>query len=168
MVQTAIALGSNLGNRLGLLQSALDHIAVDCLTQVICSPVYETPSVGVTGQLHLLSAVVVGDTDWRPDALLHYLKELEQLLGRRHAVRNGPWEIDLDVIACGGVVAQSQSIAVPHPRCHERSFVLMPLVDVWPEWVHPVLNTTASRLLEQLPQTPALAPRWFHEALAPK
>ena len=167
MVRTAIALGSNLGN-LGFLQSALDHIAVDCLTQAICSPVYETRPVGVTDEPSFLNAVVVGDTDWKPDALLHYLKELEQLLCRHRAVQNGPRALDLDVIAWGGVTVQTKSISVPHPRCHERSFVLKPLVDVWPDWVHPMLNTTALRLLEQLPQTPMNAPRWFHEALVPK
>lgn len=167
MERIAIALGSNLGDRIRFLRSGASGVIEDCLLNPECSSVYETKPWGIESQPDFLNAVIIGETDWKATSLIHYLKDLEQRLGRTHSTRNGPREIDLDLIAYGSLVESLPELTIPHPRCFERIFVMMPLCDVWPEWMHPVLRRTARQILEELLASKPGGIQRFNSALVP-
>ena len=86
-----------------------------------------------------------------PASLLHALQAIEDAHGRMRSVLNAARTLDLDIVAMDGIVRASPDPVLPHPRMHERAFVLMPLLDVAPDWVHPVLGLAAATLLARLP-----------------
>ncbi len=149
----AIALGANLGEKTLQLRSALARLEEDVLSLAVTSHIYETPPWGIVDQPHFYNAVVIGLTDWKPPALLNYMKRLEVELGRTSSIRNGPRKMDLDLIAFAEEVWEQEGLSVPHPRLAERDFVLVPLVEVWADWNHPVLKVTARELLARFQQT---------------
>lgn len=130
--KVAIALGSNLGDRLGHLRAGLDGLA-ELGTIRAVSKVYETDPVGGPTQGRYLNAVVVVETDRAPLDVLSALLEIERGRGRERAVRWGPRTLDLDLIVYEGERVDLPTLEVPHPRAHERGFVLAPLAEVWPE-----------------------------------
>jgi len=142
-----LALGTNLGHRLANLRAAVAALppAVSVLAQ---SPVYETPPWGVAGQPAFLNMALKGETHLAPLALLAYLKQLETQLGRISSIRYGPRLIDLDILFYDDLVLDTPELTIPHPRLHERAFVLVPLADLAPALVHPALGKPVSRLLE--------------------
>ncbi len=146
--KAAIALGSNLGDRLSFLQTAAKRIAEDVLEGMESSAVYETEPWGIKEQGKFLNAVVVGQTEWKAPAIIDYLKQLEKELGRIASTKNGPREIDLDLLCVESEIVEAPGVSVPHPRIQEREFVLRPLCDVWGNWKHPQLKKTAEELLE--------------------
>jgi 2-amino-4-hydroxy-6-hydroxymethyldihydropteridine diphosphokinase len=146
LVSVAIGIGSNKGDRLDFLKKASDRLMEDAVLQGRSASVYETEAWGGVTDKAFLNTVVVGQTDWKPPALVSYLKELERELGRTLSVRYGDREIDLDLLAYGSEIWNSEGVQVPHPRMAERDFVLVPLAEVWPEWTHPVLGQTAVQL----------------------
>jgi 2-amino-4-hydroxy-6-hydroxymethyldihydropteridine diphosphokinase len=127
----AIGLSSNLGNRLQNLTRACASLQASVQGSAVSSA-YETAPLYVTDQPEFLNAVMVGWTELGPIALLAKLKEAEKSLGRIDRGRNGPREIDLDIVAYGSLVLRSDTVVVPHPRAPERRFVLQPLVEIDP------------------------------------
>lgn len=154
-VRIALALGGNLGDRLQVLGDTVRRLSEEFLTEVKVSAVYETPPWGITEQPAFLNLVLTGNSEWKPPAILNFVKTLEREIGRVPAPRNGPRLIDIDLVAYGEQVWQSPEVEAPHPRMHERDFVLVPFCDVWPEWKHPRLNKTARELLAGLPKIEA-------------
>lgn len=132
MARAAIALGSNLGDRLEHLRAGLAGLA-DLGTVVGVSDLYETRPVGGPEQGPYLNAVAVVDTDLPPDALLAAMLDVERSRDRVRDVRWGPRTLDLDLVVYDREIVDRDGLTVPHPRAHERGFVLAPLVDVWPE-----------------------------------
>lgn len=132
MTRYAVGLGSNLGDRLGHLVAACAEIGAGKWPW-FASPVYETAPVGGPEQDPFLNAVVVVDSDLQPREMLGLLQQIEQRHGRERTVRWGPRTLDLDIVAMEGGPHVDEVLTVPHPRAHERGFVLRPLVDVWPE-----------------------------------
>lgn len=131
MATAAVALGSNLGDRLGQLRSAVR--AMDTIGRVVAvSPLYETDPVGGPAQGRYLNAVVVVDTDLDPMDLLSALHRIEGDSERVREVRWGPRTLDLDVVTYDDVTIDTPELQIPHPRAHERHFVLAPLNDVLP------------------------------------
>jgi 2-amino-4-hydroxy-6-hydroxymethyldihydropteridine diphosphokinase len=149
-VKVAIGLGANLGDRLGTLAKAATELAEDFLEGAVVSSVYESPPWGVKEQPDFLNAVIVGESEWRPPAILNYLKDLESRLGRKPGPKYGPRIIDLDILAYGETEWSGDGIEVPHPRLTERDFVLLPLKEVWPGWRHPRLGRTVETLCADL------------------
>lgn len=149
-VKVAIALGSNLGDREQIIRLAAKKLEENFLEEAKLSKVIETEPWGIKEQPRFLNAVTVGFSEWSPSAILDSLKSLERDLGRTQTVRNGPRIIDLDLICYGDLIVRSEKLEVPHPRMTERDFVLVPLLEVWSEWVHPVLNKNVSSLLADL------------------
>lgn len=147
MTRVAVGLGGNKGDRAAFLQAALDRIGEDLLIGAKSSAFYETPAWGGVATAPFLNAVVVGETDWKPPAILNYLKELERELGRKPAPRYADREIDLDVLVYGETVWNSDGLIVPHPELTKRSFVLIPLNEVWPDWKDPHSGKTPAQLL---------------------
>jgi 2-amino-4-hydroxy-6-hydroxymethyldihydropteridine diphosphokinase len=126
-----LGLGSNLGDRLGNLQRAVDLLgATPGLEVTRSSRVYETDPVGGPPQPDYLNAVVEAITDLAPLDLLRACQGIEQELGRERAVRWGPRTIDIDVLTYGGEEIHVADLEVPHPRMHERWFVMLPLLEL--------------------------------------
>ena len=134
LVQAYIALGSNLGDRLGQMQSALKALASDDRLKVLkISPVYENRAIGMGKANDFLNAIVGIETSMGPLALLDHCLEVESLHGR---VRTGEWtprSIDLDIIAYGDEIIEHERLQVPHPRIAERDFVVYPLIAIAPD-----------------------------------
>ncbi len=97
----------------------------------------------------LIRATAAG-ADQPPETILARLQEIEAGFGRVRGVRNAARTLDLDIIGIGDLIRAAPDPVIPHPRAHERAFVLAPLVDVWPDWVHPVLGRTAREMLAAL------------------
>ncbi len=141
-----LALGSNLGNRAANLKEAIAALSpqVDVKTK---SKVYETPPWGYTQQDKFLNQVLKGKTYVQPEPLLKHLKRLEVALGRQATFQNGPRLIDIDILFYDDLVFESPILTLPHPRVHERGFVLLPLMDIAPDLVHPTKHKTIRELI---------------------
>jgi len=126
-----LALGSNLGDRAANLQSALDAlIDSGALSDVVVSGIYETEPVGGPEQGPYLNAVIRGKTSLTPHALLREANRIEDELGRVRMIHWGPRTIDIDILAYGNEVLDTEDLVIPHPRAHERAFVLLPWSEI--------------------------------------
>ena len=146
-----LALGSNLGDRLANLQAAVDALdAGPGLDDVAVSPVYQTAPVGGPPQPDYLNAVLVATTSLPPRAVLDRARAAEAARGRVRGPRWGPRTLDVDVIVYGNEISSDPELTLPHPRAHERAFVLAPWHDVDPGAVIPGRGPVAG-LLAALP-----------------
>ncbi len=128
-MRVVLALGSNLGDRFGTLRGALDALFEKPeLTFVAVSPVYETDPVGGPEQGAYLNAVVIAESTLEPRALLDRAQGVENTFGRVRVERWGARTLDVDLITVGDVVMDDPDLTLPHPRAHERAFVLVPWV----------------------------------------
>jgi len=141
-----IALGSNLGNRLANLKNAISNLTPQMEVQAK-SPVYETPPWGYVEQPPFLNQVVMAETYLDPQSLLRHLKRLELVLGREPNFQNGPRLIDLDILFYDDLVLNTPPLVIPHPRMAQRAFVLVPLNELAPDFIHPVMGKPVSELL---------------------
>jgi 2-amino-4-hydroxy-6-hydroxymethyldihydropteridine diphosphokinase len=137
-----LSLGSNVGDRERHLASAIERLGASGLTQLRVSPIYETEPVGYTAQRWFLNVVVEAAADLFPLQLLARTRKIENVLGRVRGIANGPRTIDIDILFHGNTVMRSATLEIPHPRLHERRFVLAPLADLAPGFRHPVLHRT--------------------------
>ena len=144
-----IALGTNLGERLTNLRMAIAALAPD-VSVLTESHVYETPPWGYEDQPAFLNMVVKAETDLEPESLLTYLKQIEAELGREKSIRWGPRLIDLDILFYDNLVINTPPLIIPHPRLHERGFVLVPLADIASEFTHPVLGKSVNEFLAEI------------------
>ena len=145
---TYLGLGSNIGDRLANLQAA-----VDALQPTAISPIYETEPWGYTEQDPFLNLVVALETDLQPQALLQHLKQIESEVGRRATFRYGPREIDIDILLYDDLVMDEDGLSIPHPRLHERAFMLRPLADLAPDLIIPPGEQSVAELLAALDQS---------------
>jgi len=147
-----LALGSNMGNRLANLKAAASNLAPQMSVKKKSS-VYETPAWGVEDQDPFLNQVVIAETYLQPEVLLLHLKRLEAALGRVPSFKNGPRLIDIDILFFDDLIIDTVSLAIPHPSLHKRAFVLVPLAELDPDLIHPVLRRSMSELLEDVDQS---------------
>lgn len=156
MAHAAIALGSNLNNPPAMLDLATAQLArLPGSRLVACSARYWTDPVGTVVQDRFLNAAALLETTLAPRALLGELQAIEQLAGRpsrAQRVHWGPRPLDLDLVLYDELVLDEPELAIPHPRLHERWFVLRPLADVAPAMVHPILKLTVRELLDRVPR----------------
>lgn len=144
-----LALGTNLGDRIANLQTAINLLSSKAII-VQESSVYVTPPWGIVDQPDFLNQVIEISTNLTPSCLLRSIKDIELKMGRQKTIRNGPRLIDLDILFYGTQVINKKALTIPHPRLHERAFVLVPLYEIAPDFVHPVLNETVKSLLAEV------------------
>jgi 2-amino-4-hydroxy-6-hydroxymethyldihydropteridine diphosphokinase len=148
-----LALGSNLGDRQDILQGGVDAIAgIEGVRLTGVSPVYETVPAGGPPQPDYLNAVVLAEVTISSRELLDRLHEVEAAFDRVRLVRWGPRTLDIDIIAVAGEQSDDPDLTLPHPRAHERAFVLAPWHDADPDAVLPGYGPVAG-LLAQVDQT---------------
>lgn len=150
-----IGMGSNLpsnsGSPLATCEAALVYLQGKGVTLTALSPWYETAPVPISDQPWFINGVAEVSTTLSPAALLNLLHEAEAAFGRARSVVNAPRELDLDLLVYGNLVQVEGAPLLPHPRLHERAFVLLPLQDIAPDWQHPVTGLNLSAMIGALP-----------------
>jgi 2-amino-4-hydroxy-6-hydroxymethyldihydropteridine diphosphokinase len=146
-----LGLGSNLGKREAELARAIALIDSADLAVKRVSSVYETAPMYKPDQRKFLNAVIEAETILFPVQLLHRLQSIERRMGRLRTVRNGPRNIDIDILLFGRFVVNTETLIIPHPGVPERRFVLEPLAELAPDLRHPVIKRTIRELLSALP-----------------
>ena len=150
MPQVFIGIGSNEGDRFSAISKAVQQLASSSqIALVQMAPIIETKPVGGPPQGDYLNTVVEINTDISARDIWVLLKEIEKRLGRVvTSVRWGPRPIDLDILLYGDTVINTPDLQVPHPRMHERFFVLQPLAELAPDLIHPILQQSMTQLLQ--------------------
>lgn len=152
-----LLIGGNLGNREQHLANAVAHITRAAGGELLaCSALYETAAWGNTDQPAFLNQALQISTRFAAVTLLKKMLAVEQELGRVRAEKFGPRVIDIDIIFFNEAVIHTKQLVVPHPHMQERRFVLTPLQEIAPDFVHPVLKKTVSALLKTCPDTLAV------------
>lgn len=151
-----LGIGSNLAappaaTPLETALAALPALAGPHLQPTRCSSWYESAPVPRSGQPWFVNAVALIATDLEPDVLLSRMLDVESRFARIRGARNAARTLDLDLLDYDGLIVDTPCLVLPHPRLHERRFVLEPLCEIAPSWRHPVLGLTARELLDRSP-----------------
>lgn len=152
MAVVYLALGSNVGNSEQYIEQAITLLK-DKVTDIIQAPMYRSRAVGYTSQPDFFNKAIKGHTELTPQALLMFVKTVEQKVGRIERFRWGPREIDIDIIFYNDKIVDKPSLHLPHPRFAERDFVLRPICDLSPKFVDPISKLTVSELYAKLPKS---------------
>lgn len=149
MTTTYLLLGSNEGDRINWLQNAISEIEQQCGTIIKKSSLYETAAWGLEDQPDFLNRVIKLKTPHTPENLLACIQQIEQKLGRQRNVKWGQRTLDIDMLFYGARIIHTSYLTVPHPHLQERRFTLLPLQEIAPRMVHPVLKKTITTLLKE-------------------
>ena len=146
-----ISFGANIpgpwGTPYQTIQKALTIVQVNKLNVGSVSRCYLTAPAGPGNQGSYLNGVLSAECTKPPKSLLAMLKQMERAAGRRgYGIPNGPRSLDLDILDYGGLILKDRNLSLPHPRLHLRPFVLRPLAEVAPHWIHPTLKITTTQL----------------------
>jgi len=146
-----IGIGSNAGDKVLNCETAISEILkIDQHKLLGRSSFFNTRPIGYTAQGWFVNSVIKIETDLEPIDLYRMLKTIEIRLGRKETFRGGPRVIDLDLLLFDDRRIETEELQVPHPRYHERQFVLIPLSEIDPNLIHPVLKKTVGELLEEI------------------
>ena len=146
-----IGIGSNMGDKVRRCEEAISEtLKVDRHKLLAKSSFFKTQPMGYTGQDWFVNGVIKIETELGALDLLNSLKTIERHLGREETFRWGPRTIDLDLLLFDGTSIETPELQIPHPRIQERQFVLVPLAEIDPNLLHPVLKKTVQELLEDL------------------
>ncbi len=149
MQEVYLSIGSNLGDRVANIQTALAMLKEKTQLQKVSS-LYETAPVDYLEQPSFINAACSLHTDLDPWPLLEFLKDIERAMGREPTVPQGPRVIDLDILLYGSLVVELPDLTIPHPRMAQRAFVLVPLAEIGLQLLHPVTGQSVANLLESL------------------
>ncbi|MSP08304.1 MAG: 2-amino-4-hydroxy-6-hydroxymethyldihydropteridine diphosphokinase [Chitinophagaceae bacterium] len=144
-----LLIGGNLGDRLGNLKNATKEIELHCGKILSSSAIYETAAWGFTEQPPFFNQALQVETALSATELMQQLLSIELSLGRERLLPLGPRSIDLDIIYFNNEIIHNDIVSIPHPRMEQRNFVLIPLNEIAPTFLHPVLHISTSSLLEQ-------------------
>lgn len=154
-----LSFGSNVGNRKKHIKDALEILEKNSSIKIKCvSSLYETEPVGYEDQDWFINGVAKIETGLSPHELLKFAKTVEARIGRRESIRWGPREIDMDILLYAQECINTPNLIIPHPRMHDREFVLIPLVEIASDAIHPVFQKSIEQLLANLPQEKAVKP----------
>lgn len=146
-----IGIGSNLGDKIAHCEKAISAIlTIDYHRLIARSSFYHTRPIGYTAQDWFINGVIKIETDLEPLNLYRTLKAIELTLGRKKTFPSGPRVIDLDLLLFDDRRIETEELWVPHPRLHERQFVLFPLAEIDPNLIHPVFKKTVGELLKEI------------------
>ncbi|MGN1400781.1 MAG: 2-amino-4-hydroxy-6-hydroxymethyldihydropteridine diphosphokinase [Bacillus sp. (in: firmicutes)] len=153
MINTAyLSLGSNLDGRLEYLRDAVEALRKDsCITLERVSSVYETDPVGFTDQGKFLNLCIKIKTVYTASELLNVCMSIEKVLGRKRVIKWGPRTIDLDILLFNHENIETDNLSVPHPRMHERAFVIIPLLEIEPNIQMPNMEQPLKEIVEGIP-----------------
>ena len=151
MYEIFLALGSNIENRKQHIETAI-VLLCEKVRGITIAPLYETKPRYFEDQSNFLNTVLRGYTYLEPRELLQFTKTVQKEVGRVERFRNGPREIDIDILFYDNLVYKDEELEIPHPRLQERDFVLQPFSDINPDFSHPVLKKTIRELLDTLPE----------------
>ncbi|WP_293444441.1 2-amino-4-hydroxy-6-hydroxymethyldihydropteridine diphosphokinase [Persephonella sp.] len=149
MEKVFLGIGSNVGEKIPYIKKAVTLLS-KILTDMEKAPLYISKAVGFEDQPDFINTVISGYTDIEPYELFKKVKDIEKKVGRIKRFRWGPREIDIDILFYGNLLIEKDDLIIPHPRIHERDFVLKPLSDLDPDFVHPVFKKTVKELLLNL------------------
>lgn len=150
MDETILLLGSNLGDTKKHISAAIELISKKIAKVKLVSCLYQTAAWGKTDQPDFINQAVVLDTNIEPKKLLQNILVIEKKLGRHRSEKWGSRIIDIDILFLGNQIIRQEDLTIPHPFLHKRRFTLMPLLEVRPDFVHPVLKETMTQLFEKL------------------
>lgn len=154
MTTCLLSLGSNLGNCIDTLNSAINDIkSLKGVEDVVCASMYQTKPVGYLEQDDFINTALKIKTSLEPFILLDNLQALEQKYKRVRLFKYGPRTLDIDIIAYGNVCQEDKRLILPHPRMAQRAFVLVPLNEIASDFVFASLNKDVATLLNELPQS---------------
>ena len=154
MNKVYLALGTNIEPRMSYLNNALRELEKSEFISIERkSPIYETAPVGYANQADFLNMVIEADTTLSPLELLDFCQHIEKHLGRKREIRFGPRTIDLDILLYNNENSKTERLIIPHPRMHERAFVLIPLNTIAPEVIIPSTKKRVADHIKQLPQS---------------
>ncbi|MEN6440088.1 MAG: 2-amino-4-hydroxy-6-hydroxymethyldihydropteridine diphosphokinase [Syntrophobacter sp.] len=154
MEKTALGIGSNLGDSIRTCLRVFELLReLPGITNVRTSSLYRTKPVGFDAQDWFTNAVAVFETELDPSALLDSALGLERAFGRIRTVKWGPRTLDVDILFYGKRQVHLPNLEIPHPLLHERLFVLVPLAEVEPGWVHPMLGLNVLEMLDRIPRS---------------
>lgn len=142
-----LLIGGNMGNRAAYLEQAINYIRKDCGDILLQSAIYETAAWGVTDQPAFYNQALAIHTRFEPEVLMKQLLAIEETMGRKRVQKMGPRIIDLDILLIDDLVVSTGLLTLPHPALPLRRFALLPLAEIAPTLVHPVLQKTITRLL---------------------
>jgi len=146
-----IGIGSNLGDKVYQCEKAISEILRADQNKLLAkSSLFKTKPIGYTSQDWFINGVIKIETDLEPLDLLRLLKDIESRLGREKTFRWGPRVIDLDILLFDEEEIEMEGLQIPHPRLQERQFVLIPLAEIDPDVIHPVLKKRIRELLENI------------------
>lgn len=146
-----LGIGSNLGDRKGNLQKAIAGLQRNLQVKQI-SKIYETQPWGFTDQPAFLNQALSAETEFEPFELLAEIKAIEKEVGRTPTFRYGPRVIDIDILFYDDLILNEEALTIPHPMLAERAFVLVPLDEIAPQFIHPLLQQTIHELVQKVDQ----------------
>ena len=144
-----LALGSNVGNKKQHIANAILALSKQ-ISNIESAKLYETKPMYYEEQDMFVNTVIKGQTDLSPQELITFVKHIEKDLGRQKRFRNGPREIDIDILFYDQLIYENPDLIIPHPQISERKFVLEPFMDIDPDFFHPVLKKTIKELFTEL------------------
>jgi 2-amino-4-hydroxy-6-hydroxymethyldihydropteridine diphosphokinase len=150
--KTVLAFGGNLGNTLLFFKKAIIHLNANGFFSSESSPIFKTPAVNCESEANdFYNFVLTGYWYKSPLELLELCQKTEQTIGRpENHTSNESRLIDIDIIFLGNLCTKTEKLTIPHPRAHERLFVMIPLNEVAPDWIHPIINLPVEEILNKL------------------